>query len=162
MVIFDLSKMIIPVHHEISKNTNNSKRIDHWSLIELDFIDCKCRIYNSLQFIGGNFHKDHLEDVKKLVLLLFIQETKYDASKQCLQSLKTAENIRRKFLTKWGFDDLGHSVPQQIDMDCGMFVMKFADFLMDNIFPQFCHKNVKYFRARTFLELMKGKLLEIL
>lgn len=118
----------------------------------LNCLQYKCFVLNSLG--PKNARHDKIWNGLKWLLA---KEYTFQSS-----ALVTMSQAMTYVTQLWQLQDLGISVPQQIgSKNCGMFLIENCDYIMDDLSPCFTFKQMKYFRGKKLLELLKGQLIDL-
>eukprot|EP01084_Bolivina_argentea_P301644 520445_1 len=133
--IFELDKFIFPVH------VNSI----HWCCGCINFSMKKFEYYDSMNGSSSDFFRiirKYLEDEWKDKLKC--DKNKYDLN-----------------LNEWKEDNNIGKYPQQENgVDCGVFTSKCADWISDDLYPDYAQQNMSYFRERMMVEIVQGKTLD--
>jgi len=121
--ILSMDKVIIPIH--VGNN--------HWCLCCINFKEKRFEYYDSLG--GGN--KQCLVNMRK-----YVQD-----------EAKTYKKIANYSLDGWK-DYCPSNIPRQTNgCDCGVFTLKYADYISENCPFNFTQRHMKLFRDRMILEI---------
>eukprot|EP00483_Globobulimina_turgida_P007146 UN07160 len=64
-------------------------------------------------------------------------------------------------LDEWVDDNNCNKYPQQENgVDCGVFTSKCADWISDDLYPDYSQQDMSYFRERMMIEIISGKTLD--
>jgi len=130
--IFELDKFIFPVH--VNKI--------HWCCGCINFKQKKFEYFDSMNGSSTSFFRTirkYLSDEHK-------DKLKGDMGKYMLD------------LNEWTNDDHKSSYPQQNNgVDCGVFTSKCADWISDDLYPNYSQNDMSYFRKRMIVEIIRGK-----
>eukprot|EP00270_Netrium_digitus_P008471 TRINITY_DN2535_c0_g1_i1.p1 TRINITY_DN2535_c0_g1~~TRINITY_DN2535_c0_g1_i1.p1 ORF type:complete len:227 (+),score=62.57 TRINITY_DN2535_c0_g1_i1:210-890(+) len=108
----------------------------HWALAVIDLKSHRLSYYDSL----GAVDEDTLN-----ILMRYMADETQDKSNERLD------------ISNWEQHNPGHSVPQQANgYDCGVFMLKFADYVSRGLSFNFSQKHMPYFRRRIVWELLQG------
>lgn len=124
---FSLDLLLIPINHTMS----------HWSLVIVLFKEKKILFYDSM-LAGRCPHNIIMQH-----LMRWLRCEHEDKKKTALDD------------SGWECIVVGHGAPQQRnDDDCGVFVCKYADFILRGAKMNFTAAHMDYFRARMAHELL--------
>ena len=107
--------------------------IDHWSLAVVDFIKKSISYYDSL----GKGNIDCLLAVDKYLKEEFL--------------IKKSVPLE---MTNWNLTNLDNVPQQENGSDCGMFLLKFAEYVSRGEQLSFHQKDMPYFRRRIIWKIM--------
>eukprot|EP01083_Nonionella_stella_P274581 932134_1 len=133
--IFELDKFIFPVH---------VNRI-HWCCGCINFKHKKFEYYDSINGSATEFFR---------VIRKYL-ENEYEDK---LKGDKTKYNLD---LSEWSNDNHRDKYPQQQNgVDCGVFTSKCADWISDELYPDYSQQDMQYFRERIMVEIRRGRTLD--
>eukprot|EP01083_Nonionella_stella_P166692 558048_1 len=133
--IFELDKFIFPVH---------VNRI-HWCCGCINFKHKKFEYYDSMNGSATEFFR---------IIRKYIE----DEYKDKLKGDKTKYNLD---LSEWSNDNHRDKYPQQQNgVDCGVFTSKCADWISDELYPDYSQQDMQYFRERIMVEIIRGRTLD--
>eukprot|EP00483_Globobulimina_turgida_P009427 UN09446 len=133
--IFELDKFIFPVH--VNKI--------HWCCGCINFKEKKFEYYDSMNGASAEFFR-----IIRLYLMdEWKDKLKGDVGKYYLK------------LNEWTDDDNREKYPQQQNgVDCGVFTSKCADWISDDLYPDYSQRDMSYFRERMMIEIICGHTLD--
>ncbi|MQL94373.1 hypothetical protein Taro_027028 [Colocasia esculenta] len=131
--LIECDKIFVPIHKEI-----------HWCLAVIDVKNEKLLYLDSL---GGMDHHAlrvlrHLRDV------LHVSQARYVVDEVKDKSNTTID------ITSWSLEQVYDLPLQKNGWDCGMFMLKYADFYSRDLGLCFQQENMMYFRRRTAKEIL--------
>jgi len=134
--MFELDKVVFPVHVGGV----------HWCCGCINMKERKIEYYDSMNGSGQRF---------------FVKTRQYLQS-EAMDKLKGDEQCAfTKTVQEWECVDHRGEYPQQDNgYDCGVFSSKCADWISDDLFPDYGQQNMEYFRRRMQLEIIRGKTLD--
>ncbi len=120
------------------------------------------RMYNTWWYppADGSFTQ-HDDAINKQLNDLFIEENiniQIDNENWNIIKISNTECKEKNVETKETRRSLSYD--EQIDMDCGIFMLKCADWIFDGLFPDFRETQMNGFSKRIVVELVHGKILE--
>jgi len=133
--IFDLDKFIFPVH--VSGV--------HWCCGCINFSTKTFEYYDSMNGSSSTFFK---------VIRKYILDEHED-------KLKGDQGRFRLNLMEWTDDNNRDRYPQQENgYDCGVFTSKCADWISDDLYPDYSQENMELFRQRMMVDIIRGKTID--
>ena len=133
--IFELDKLIFPVH--VNKI--------HWCCGCVDFKKKVFLYFDSMNGASSSF----FNNMRKYIVDEFQDKLKGDQSKYNLD------------LKQWKQNNNRSKYPQQQNgVDCGVFTSKCADWISDDLYPDYSQQDMQYFRNRMMVEIIRGKTLD--
>ena len=134
--IFELDKIIFPVHIGGV----------HWCCGCINIRDKKIEYYDSMNGSALQFFR---------IIKQYLKDEHIDKLK--LNHIKYLLNIQ-----EWKIDNNNNNnYPQQKNgYDCGVFASKCADWISDDMYPDYSQSDMQYFRKRMILEIINGSLLK--
>mmetsp|Transcript_30402 Transcript_30402/g.48701 ORF Transcript_30402/g.48701 Transcript_30402/m.48701 type:complete len:692 (-) Transcript_30402:58-2133(-) len=133
--IFDLDKFIFPVH--VSGV--------HWCCGCINFSTKTFEYYDSMNGSSSTFFKV----IRKYILDEHEDKLKGDQGKFGLN------------LMEWTDDNNRDRYPQQENgYDCGVFTSKCADWISDDLYPDYSQENMELFRQRMMVDIIRGKTID--
>ncbi len=132
--IFELDKFIFPIH------VNNI----HWCCGCINFTNKRFEYYDSMKGNNAEF-------------FIIIKQYLLDEWKDKLKCDKNKYNLN---INEWDEYNTEKYPQQENGFDCGLFTCKCADWLVDDLFPDYKQENMSYFRKRMIVEIIQGKTLD--
>ena len=123
---------------------------NHWILAEVDFVEKKIIVYDS--------KKSFIRSGKKFIKFMELLSTLLPLLLHAIDFFsKRPEIHHREDMTPWVVERC-ENVPQQEKSDCGVFVIKFAEYLIhgESIDTVQAEK-AKYFRQQLCLNLWRSR-----
>lgn len=133
--IFELDKVIFPVH--VNKI--------HWCCGCINLRDKRFEYYDSMNGASSSF----FGKMRRYIADEFQDKLKGDQKKFNLD------------LDEWTNENNKSTYPQQENgVDCGVFTSKCADWISDDLYPDYSQQDMEYFRTRMMVEIIRGKTLD--
>jgi sentrin-specific protease 1 len=134
----ELDKLFIPIH--IGEN--------HWCMACINFVQKRFEYYDAL----GGSNATCLQYLRR-----YVADTHSEAQKCVADEAKNCSGNQYDF-ADWE-DVSPRDIPrQQNGCDCGVFALKYADYLSEDAPMDFTQRDMPYFRNRICLEIAQGAL----
>ncbi len=143
--IFDADKMIFPILNERCKGL-------HWTVVCIDFRYQRIEYYDSM----AESHRSFAMTVTQYIKNYLIHE--HRERKELLVGHKKYQELN---IDEWSVHLTDKNVPQQGNVsDCGIFALKYCDWLADDEQADFgfSQQNMCYFRKRIKADILTGEL----
>ena len=150
--------MIFPINHH---NT-------HWTLGCVNIRDKKIEYYDSMGGSSDNFNKimkQYIQDEWNDKIVLGNTKNRrnnINKNRNNSNNNNSGKSVKKFDISEWECENRGNSIPQQNNSyDCGVFTCKFADWISDDLWPDFQQSNILYFRQRMSAELLTAQLVDV-